>query len=105
MSALTASVRRPGRLPRRLVPRLLDGQLRAAAVHADGRHAGLLAGRALPLRAARAAAARRSSAGRGAPRRAGAAGHRAGRRRRAPRRGEAADAALVAGLDRRACSR
>ena len=33
------AVRRPGGLPGRLVPRLLDGQLLAAAVHADGRHA------------------------------------------------------------------
>ena len=70
MSALTGVlVRRPDRLPGRLVPGLLDGQFLAAAVRADGGDAGLLAGRALPLRAgARGRRRGAGAAGRGAPR-------------------------------------
>jgi signal peptidase I len=57
MSTLTAALyAAAGRLSGRLVPGLLDWQLLVAAVHADGGDAGLLAGRALLLQAAREAA-------------------------------------------------
>ncbi|CAA9396258.1 MAG: Signal peptidase I, partial [uncultured Ramlibacter sp.] len=94
------------RLCRRLVPGSPRGQLRAAAVHGHGGDRHLLAGGKAVLPAPAPARRRRPGiACRGSPRPTGCAGlHPGGRHRVVPRPPEAADAALVAGLDRRTFS-